>query len=124
RVSRGGYLGGSTIAGRWSDTRDFPGFQRPDKSVHPPLIVRRKRSKAERRRLREQAALAKASALGLTCKDALAFVGRPPLPKKLSAKGEALKALVTEGFLLPTGQPNPEHPQLRVWVKSIEKSKA
>lgn len=123
-MSRGGYLGGSTIAGRWSDTRDFPGFQRQDESVHPPLTVRRKPNKAERRRLREEAVAAKASALGLTCKDAPAFAGRPPLPKTLPAKGETLKALVTEGFLLPTGLPNPEHAQVRPWIKTIEKSKA
>lgn len=123
-MSRGSYNGGSTIAGRWSDTRDFPSVQRPDLSSTPKRTYRLKPTKAERRLARETAAVAKAAELALTCKEALVQAGRPPLPTKPKARSAALKALVIEGFLLPTGLPNPEHPQVRPWVKMIEKSKA
>jgi len=123
-MSRGSYNGGSTIAGRWSDTRDFPTFKRPDPSSAPKSKYWPKSTKAERRLAREAAVAAKAAKLGLTCKEALVQAGRPPLPTKPKARSAALKALVAEGFLLPTGLPNPEHPQVRPWIKMIEKSKA
>ena len=123
-MSRGSYNGGSTIAGRWSDTRDFPTIQRPDPSSAPKQTYRLKPTKAERRAAREAQASVKAGKLGLTCKEALVQAGRPPLPMKPKARSEALKALVAGGFLLPTGLPNPEHPQVRSWVKIIEKNRA
>lgn len=123
-MSRGSYNGGSTIAGRWSDTRDFPALQHPDPRSGPPFSGRSKPTKAERRLAREAATSAKSAQLGLSCKEALQKAGRPPLPKKPNARSVALKALVAEGFLLPTGLPNPEHPQVRPWVELIEKSKA
>lgn len=126
-MGRGSYFGGSTIFGRWSDTRDFPSFERPDPSSSPSKLTRRRPSSAERRRAREEQRLEKldrlARDLGLMRDEALVHAGRPKLPAGAKARAARLKELVAEGFLLPTGRPNPEHPQLTCWANGLVKSK-
>jgi hypothetical protein len=126
-MGSGGYLGGSTIFGRWSDTRDFPLVERLDPSSNPSKPIRRRPSRGERRRAREEQRLEKldhlARDLDLNCDEALLQTGRPKLPASAKARSARLKQLVAEGFLLPTGRPNPEHPQLTSWINSIEKTK-
>jgi hypothetical protein len=124
-MGRGGYLGGSTIFGRWSDTRDFAPHDRPDQSAFPskygPLTKRKRKARLAAEQ--SEAADKLARDLDLNRDEALQYAGRPKLPAKLQARAIQLKALIAEGFLLPTGRPNPEHPQLKGWVSSIKKGK-
>ena len=117
-MGKGSYNGGSTIAGRWSDSTEFPGFERDDPSIssstHYPITRSKRRELADQQALREAEELARSLDLGRD--EALERAARPALPRRFKERAIALKALVKEGFLLPSGVPNPSHPELVEWV--------
>ena len=134
-MGRGGYNGGGTIIGwgaRWSDWHHFPApASRSDKSLPVESL-----SSSERKQRRAQARAAAKAAKGgkqkrprrtrsstLTQKDVLEALGLLKAAGRLNNRGDILKRLVAEGFLLPTGLPNPDHPEIRAIEKRTETQK-
>lgn len=125
-MGRGGYNGGGTIIGwgaRWSDWRQFP-YPEPASALPRPVSKRagrRARARAAADAAKRGDALPEKSKL--SPQQLFAGLGLLPLPAKLHKRGEILKRLVAEGLLLPTGRPNPDHPDVRAIEARLETGK-
>ena len=124
-MGKGGYHGGGTIIGwgaRWSDWREFPepnpigaGAESLSKRAQRRSQGRAKAAKNGKQEMQSPTRVSK-----LTQKQLVAALGLSPKRAKPSGRGEILKRLVSEGILLPTGQPNPEHPKVRAIEARME----
>lgn len=128
-MGKGGYHGGGTIIGwgaRWSDWQDFPKPELRSGTAQPL-------SKRAKRRAKARAEAEAAQRWGqnlqpstrtskLTQEQLLRGLGLLPLPPKPQNRGDILKRLVAEGILLPTGRPNPDHPDVRAIEARTEKN--
>lgn len=93
-MGRGSYSGGGTIIGggrRWSDWSDFPNSEPPSLEDTPGSSSR---IELDQRELLNRLGMSRKSLAG-------------------KQKGLVLKQLLGEGVLLPSGQPNPDHPKVQ-----------
>ena len=135
-MSKGGYNGGSTILGGgrgWSFDPDFPSF--PSKKTAPSGKSSTPKTKAKQPgpvahnisgshtiTPAIQTADRRAKALPLS-RDALLKGLEINLPKKNKDRATALKVLVEQGILLPTGSINPDNRRVAAFLKQKTKGK-
>lgn len=135
-MSKGGYNGGGTILGGgrgWSYDPDFPSF--PSKKASPlgkssnqktkakqPVEVADNQSGNHTITPAIQKAHRRAKALPLS-RNALLTGLEIILPKKNKDKAAALKVLVEQGILLPTGSINPDNRRVLAFLKQKTKGK-
>jgi hypothetical protein len=130
-VSKGGYNGGSTLLGGghgWSFDPDFSSF--PSKHTTSPSGKSSSKNAKRKQNIAVsshssgthtitpaiQKADRRAKALSIT-RDALLKGLEIDLPKKIKDRAAALKVLVEQGILLPTGSINPDNGRVAAFLK-------
>lgn len=105
-MGRGGYLGGGTIVSPWSLARD-QARRRFEETTDDPS------GRQPRRKDKTTASISSSKPVPPDVAAMRAAVrAKPgiPMTSALRERAETLKAQVAAGALLPTGKPNPAHP--------------
>ena len=129
-LGRGGYNGGSTVIGPWRAWSFDPDFVLRDKGRPAVPLTRGK----QQRPPAEPAITVAGTAIGKKVirkhrqavlqkidRDTVLVALGLALPKKPAARRDALKQLIADRVLLPTGVINIDHPPVVAWLKTNRK---